>query len=232
MAPSDENDCTEDFCQKQHSVLLAHLEAVLAYNRTKNLTSIKDLEAGKVLHIQDSLAVASELTAAPQGMMADLGSGAGYPGLPLALVSGRQAVLIEANKKKARFLKDFIVAHGLSKQISVAALRSEELALEQKEAFAAVTARAVAELPTLLELAAPLLAQGGHFIALKGRPATSERERGAVAAEKLGMSPLDMRRYKLSDNATQRCVLVYEKTGESQIEVPRRPGMAAKHPLA
>ncbi|MDR1088409.1 MAG: 16S rRNA (guanine(527)-N(7))-methyltransferase RsmG [Coriobacteriales bacterium] len=231
MPLPDENSRSEDFCQKQQSLLLLHLKAVLTYNRTKNLTSIKDLEAGKVLHIQDSLAVLPELAQAPGGTMADLGSGAGYPGLPLALLSGRQAVLIEANKKKARFLKDFVDAQGLAQHIGVAAMRSEDLAREQRDAFAVVVARAVAALPTLLELAAPLLAQGGRFLALKGRPEASEITRGIEAAEKLGMTPLDIRHYSLSDNITQRCVLVYTKTCEPQIELPRRPGVAAKHPL-
>ena len=227
----DKNSLCKDFCQAQ-PLLIAHLEAVLLQNKTMNLTSINNLEAGKVLHIMDSLAVLPEVNAAPEGTMADLGSGAGYPGIPLAITSGRDTTLIEANKKKARFLQGFLDAHDLSGKISVAAMRSEELAKSQRGKFAVVTARAVAELPILLELAAPLLIQGGHFLALKGKPDTEELVRGDTAAGAVGMEYLQTRDCSTSDSKTQRCVLVYKRTKEPSLDLPRRPGMAAKRPLA
>ena len=237
----DKRPCIESFCQK-HPLLLEHLGAVLHYNQTTNLTSVTSRRAGEVLHIEDSLAVLPEVHEAPAGALADLGSGAGYPGIPLALVTGRQTTLIEANKKKGRFLESFVVAHALAASIEISPLRSEELALERGEAFAVVTARAVAELPALLELAAPLLMLQGRFIALKGRPSVEELERGAIAAEKLGMRLCSERYYHLSnveggaqahaDKGAQRCVLVYEKHTQPSITLPRRPGMATKRPLA
>lgn len=224
---------SEEFCQKQ-PLLLEHLKAVLTYNQTKNLTSISDLAAGKVLHIEDSLAILPEVEKAPSGALADLGSGAGYPGIPLALATGRQTTLIEANKKKAAFLQGFVNDNDLADQVTVTELRSEELAQTHAGSFAVVTARAVAELPVLLELAAPLLSEGGHFVAMKGRPEESELLRGNQAAEKLCFSLVSKRSYSLGDqeNKQQRCVLVYEKRGQSSFTLPRRPGMAAKRPLA
>jgi len=214
--------------------MLKHLEAVLQHNQTINLTSIADLEAGKVFHIEDSLAVVPEIQGAPAGPMADLGSGAGYPGVPLALASGRHTTLLESNKKKAHFLQGFLASNSLLEQIKVRAARSEEVAQDSPEAFAVVTARAVASLPVLLELAAPLLMTGGHFVALKGRPDAEELERAAVAAEKLSMRLVSTREYNLhyQQDENQRLVLVYEKTGQASISLPRRPGMASKRPLA
>lgn len=211
--------------------MLQHLEAVLRFSKKKNLTGITSIEDGKVLHIEDSLAVLPELAEAPEGRLADLGSGAGYPGIPLALASGRKTILIEANKKKAAFLNDFLVEHGLIAQIIVANQRSEELVGEASQC-AAVTVRAVAALPVLLELATPLLVPKGHVIALKGRPDQTEIERGLQAAELLGLSLFSEREYTLSDGKSKRCVLVFEKTGETALSLPRKPGMAEKRPLA
>ena len=213
--------------------MLAHLKAVLKHNQKKNLTSITDLDAGKVFHIEDSLAVVAEIQGALEGRMADLGSGAGYPGIPLALVSGRPTTLIESNKKKAQFLQAFLDEHQLLGQIQVAAVRSEELAQEQTEQFAVVTARAVAEVSVLLELAAPLLMTKGQAVILKGRPNPEELERGAKAANMLNMRLRYTRDYSLlyNEEEHQRLVLVYEKIGQTTISLPRRPGMATKHPL-
>jgi len=229
----DKTLCSEDFCQKQ-PLLLEHLQAVLQHNHKKNLTSITDVPAGRVFHIEDSLAVLPEVTGAPSGQMADLGSGAGFPGIPLALVSGRHTTLLESNKKKAQFLQGFVEDNDLLSIIKVSAARSEELALEQPEAFAVITARAVASLPALLELAAPLLQVGGHFISLKGKPEDAELERAAVAASKLSMRLVSSRAYTLlfEGNENHRLVLAYEKTGQPSITLPRRPGMATKRPLA
>lgn len=211
--------------------MIEHLDAVLEQNKTMNLTSITQRETGKVLHIEDSLAALTEVRAAPSGSMADIGSGAGYPGIPLAVVSGRATTLIEASKKKAAFLSDFIEKHHLTDLIDVAPFRTEELA-QQDQTFSVITARAVAALPSLIELAAPLLAQDGHFIALKGKLDKTEQERGEIVASKVGLVLDSVREYTLSDETIQRCILVYKKTGKSSLTLPRRPGMATKRPLA
>lgn len=231
MSIDDKKSCSENFCQ-EYPLLCKHLDAVLEQNKTMNLTSIKDREAGKVLHIEDSLAALTEVQAAPEGLMADIGSGAGFPGIALAITSGRTTTLIEASKKKAAFLEGFITEHQLGRFLSVSALRTEELVSEQRDAFSVISARAVAILPSLVELAAPLMAQGGHFIALKGRRDNEELERGKLAAEKVGMKQLSIREYTLSQEEIHRCIVVYEKVEESSITLPRRPGMATKRPLA
>ena len=231
MSAPDRTLLSEEFCQK-YPLLLVHLEEVLENNKITNLTGIKDIEAGKVLHIEDSLAVYEELNKAPTGKIADLGSGAGYPGIPLAIVSGRETLLVESNKKKAAFLERFIKKHGLDKQISVAPIRSEELAETNKNEYSVVITRAVSALPTILELCTPLVSNAGHIIAMKGALESSELEGGNKAAQILGLVLRENRDYTIGPDNSNRCVLVYEKIAESEIMLPRRPGMALKRPLA
>lgn len=230
MHSYDKSSCNRDFCQ-EYPLLLEHLKAVLLKNQTQNLTSIKNVDAGKVLHIEDSLSVLIEVNEAPLGPMADIGSGAGYPGIPLAIVSGRQTTLVESNNKKARFLKEFTESHKLNDLLTVSALRTEELSFELPNAFSVITARALAALPTLLELATPLLAQGGHLIALKGTCDATEESQGSAAAKILGLELIKKRTFSLTKENAQRSVYVYEKIDEPSVKLPRRPGIAGKRPL-
>ena len=91
--------------------------------------------------------------------------------------------------------------------------------------------RAVGELPAIIELAAPLLMMGGILLAYKGRPESSELERGKRVAEQLGMRPESIDRMTLSDGETQRTLVTYKKIEQSKVTLPRRPGMARKKPL-
>ena len=119
---------------------------------------------------------------------------------------------------------------GLEGQVSTYTGRSEELALEMPESFAVITARALSSLPSLLELAVPLLSLGGQLICYKAAVETEELEQAAGLEEKLGMKLVSMRTTQLSDNGTNRTILVYEKVGEPMVSLPRRPGMAQKRP--
>ena len=216
----------------QRELLENHLAAVLEANKVLNLTAIREYDEALRLHVLDSLAPASVLEDAPKGRILDLGSGAGYPGIPLAVVSGRETVLLEATRKKCLFLEQCAQDLGLS-MVSVACGRAEELALEEQHAggFSVVTARAVADLPVLVELAAPFLSHGGVFLALKGALADEELERGDRASSLLGMARVDVRRYDLPGGFEKRALVVYKKTGMAGIRVPRRIGMAKKKPL-
>jgi 16S rRNA (guanine527-N7)-methyltransferase len=203
---------------------------VLEHNGQVNLTSVVDFESCKVTHIEDSLAVLPQVLAAPKGDLADIGSGAGYPGIPLALCSGRKTLLIESTQKKAALLNRFVEEQGLQNLISIADERSETVALELGSRFSVVTARAVATLPALVELGAPLLCGGGVLLALKGRTALTEENCGIEAAALVGLSLADKHSYSLSDGS-HRTLYSFQKTGEPTVLLPRRPGMAAKRPL-
>lgn len=215
---------------EQRKLLDLHLELVLKENEISNLTRIVDLEQGRLLHIEDSLLGLPELTAAPQGRYGDLGTGGGFPGLPLAIMSGRETVLIDSVAKKTHALDRIISCLELGTQVSTYTGRTEELAQEQPASFSVLTARALSSLPSLLELAVPLLHQGGHLICYKASLDSEEIEQCALLQEKLGMKMVSQRETVLSDGETPRALLVFEKVAEPTVKLPRRPGMAQKRP--
>ncbi len=210
------------------SALVRHLELVLEANERMNLTSIEPDDAVP-LHILDSCAALGALDDAPGGAFADVGSGAGYPGIPLAILSGRPVDLIESVRKKAAFLDG--VVRDLRLNATVHPIRAEELALSRGGAYAAVTARAVAALPSLVELAAPLLALGGCFICLKARPTTEELSAGDAAAALCGMTPGRLKPVLVPFVDGARVLVIYEKASQPRVKLPRRTGLAQRDPL-
>jgi 16S rRNA (guanine527-N7)-methyltransferase len=221
--------------ENQIQLLLAHLRYVLAQNRKLNLTSIREEDLGITLHIEDSLTALPECEAIPDGPFVDLGSGAGFPGIPLAIVTGRNATLVEATQKKARVLQSFVHDNGLGSHITVEALRIEEFTRKQQEGgqaqFVLATARALSSLPSLMELAAPLLQHKGILLAYKGGLMNNELEQAAALEEELGMTIRSTRSLTLSDGQTERIIIQIQKTGHPKRPLPRRNGQAQRHPF-
>lgn len=219
-----------DLTIEQQQLLDLHLELVLEENKLSNLTRITDPLAGRILHIEDSLFGYPEFFRAPSGLYADLGTGGGFPGIPLAIVSGRETVLVDSVSKKIQALRRIVGQLGLSDRITTFAGRAEELALERPNSFAVITARALSSLPSLLELAAPLLQLGGQLICYKAHVDDDELEQSKALEGKLGMKLVSIREGFLSDETTMRTIIVFEKTHDPQVSLPRRPGMAQKRP--
>ena len=142
-------------------LLEKHLKLVIEANKTINITRISSWEDGMLLHVKDSLLGLDALNACPEGRYADIGTGAGYPGIPLAIETGRDTLLVDSVSKKVRILDTFIDELGLN-NVSTYAGRIEDLGKEQRGQFAAVSARALSRLSVLLELASPLLMRGGR----------------------------------------------------------------------
>ena len=211
--------------------MLTHLELVMEANTRLNLTRISTREDGLLLHIEDSLAGLPEVAAAPQGPLGDMGSGAGFPGIPLALATGRKTVLVESVAKKATALEGFVDELGLRGQVEVFAGRLEELCATRRGSFAVLCARALAQTGALMELAAPLLAMGGRLVCYKAQPSEEELSHALGLQEKLGLTFAGRRDFCLSDGETRRCILVFEKTAKPQVKLPRRTGMAQTKPL-
>lgn len=214
---------------EQADLLSAHLRAVLVTNESMNLTSIDSSEA-VVLHVLDSLTALAALEAAPPGAFADLGTGPGYPGIPLTIVSGRPVALVESVKKKAAFLER--VVGDLCLEATVHPIRAEELAIEMPGRFSAVTARALSSLPSLVELASPLLGPGGLLICLKARMDEAELARGDAAALLCGMQRMALDRVHVPGAEVERVIVTYRKSAPPRVRLPRRPGMAQRQPLA
>lgn len=215
----------------QAETLLAHLDAVLSANERLNLTAITRRESAITLHIVDSLAALPHI-GGHAGHVADLGSGAGYPGIPLAVVAESPVELIESTRKKAAFLEECVLQLGGLHGTLVVPLRAEEIARERPGRYGVVVARAVSSLASLVELATPLLARGGRLIAMKGKPTEEERSAGKAAGRIVGMEEQDWLEYALPGTGDLRTIVTYCRCGDSEIELPRRVGLAQKRPLA
>jgi 16S rRNA (guanine527-N7)-methyltransferase len=206
-----------------------HLALVYEENEHLNLTRIPR-EKAVALHVLDSLAGVPALSGSPEGPWLDLGSGAGFPGVVLALASTRRVVLLESVGKKSRFLET--VCRDLCLEATVLAQRAEEAALVQAGQYSAVAARAVSSLPALVELASPLLCRGGLLMCWKADPEESELRRGDEVARRTGMRRLSVHAVSVPGSEASRCLVVFDKTGEGSIPLPRRTGLAQSRPLA
>lgn len=209
-------------------LLKRHLELVIEANKTTNITRISTWEEGMLLHVEDSLVGLPEVMDAPVGCMADIGSGAGYPGIPLAIESGRQTLLADSVGKKTAILSSMVETLGLE-NVEVYTGRIEDLAREKPAAFTVVTARALAQLSILMELASPMLQEGGRLVCYKANVSDEELQHALSLQEQLGMKHVSDRTVTLGDNC--RRIICFEKTGHPKIKLPRKVGMAQKRPL-
>lgn len=213
------------------SLMQRYLDSILETNKVTNLTRITDGEQARLLHIEDSLVGLPEVNEAPTGLYGDLGSGGGFPGVPLALATGRKTLLVDSVKKKMAIVQSALDDLSLSEQISTSSERIEDLPLEYKEKFAVLTARALSKLVSLIELASPLLKNGGRLVCYKAQLSSEELEEALAVQDLVGMKMISQREICLSDGETTRTIVVFEKIGKSRIKLPRRIGLAQKQPL-
>lgn len=192
-------------------------------------TAIRDRSVALDVHLRDSLAglQVDELRRARR--VGDLGSGAGLPGLPLALaLPEADVLLVESQRRRCVFLARAARELELS-NVTVACARAEELTA--RGALDAVTARALAALPVLCEYAAPLLRIGGVLVAWKGAVDSAEEADGAAAAAILGLEPAGGLSVTPYPGSERRTLHVFRKVSPTPATYPRRAGMAAKRPL-
>jgi 16S rRNA (guanine527-N7)-methyltransferase len=182
------------------------------------------------VHVEDSLS-GLELVGAPE-RLADVGSGAGFPGLVLAVaLPGSQVDLVESVGRKADFIERAIAAAGLTNARAIA-MRSEAWAAgEGAGAYDVVTARAVGRLATLAELASPLLREGGRLVAWKGRRDPDEEAELDRAGAELAMAPAEIHDVAAAAGFEHRHLHVVVKTGPTPTGLPRRAGIAKKRPF-
>jgi 16S rRNA (guanine527-N7)-methyltransferase len=193
-------------------------------------TTITDPATAVDAHVADAL-VALELEQVRAARrLADIGSGAGFPGLVLAAALPEAEVsLVESSSKKCAYLRRAADAMGLE-NVEAVPLRAEEWT-EGLGRCDVVTARAVAPLNVLVEYAAPLLVDGGALVAWKGRRDGAEEVDGAAAATATGLASAAVRPVRPWNDAQNLHLHVYLKVGATPNRYPRRPGMASKRPL-
>jgi len=212
------------------------LEALAAEPRPP--TTVASPEEALEVHVADSLSgleVGPPLTRARR--IADVGAGAGFPGLALAIaLPGANVDLIESAGRKAAVISRLAQAARIENARAVTG-RAEEWAGTPAAlgggggAYDAVTARAVAALPVLVEYAAPLLRMDGVLVAWKGARSGEEEASGAAAAAELGLAAEDALRVEPFEGARERHLHVFRKISPTPARFPRRAGMAAKRPL-
>jgi 16S rRNA (guanine527-N7)-methyltransferase len=201
-------------------------------------TTVSDPEAALEVHVADSLSGLEVLELASARRIADIGSGAGFPGLVLAIALPQADVdLIESVGRKTAVMDRLIQAAEVGNARSVTA-RVEDFARVPsalgggREAYDAVTVRAVGPLALLVEYASPLLRDGGVLVAWKGARDAAEEDAGAVAAEKVGMAVKEVVAVKPYPASENRHLHVFRKVAPTPPGFPRRAGMARKRPLA
>ena len=214
----------------QEELLLKDLHAIMEVNKVMNLTRITSEGEGMVLHLEDSLTGLPYVNDAPQGLYGDLGTGGGFPGIPLCIMTRRQTMLVDSVKKKVRALEEVASDLGLQEQITGYDGRIEDLALEKKGAFSVLTARALSSLPSLMELACPLLRKHGRLVCYKAQPSEEELSMASDIEGLLSMKKIAYDSFELSDGS-HRCIIVYEKIDKPHVRLPRRVGLAQKSPL-
>jgi 16S rRNA (guanine527-N7)-methyltransferase len=210
----------------------AHIRLLLAWNAAINLTAIREPGAVATAHVIDSLTAQPILREREIPSFIDLGSGGGFPGLPLAIVMpGVHAVLADSVGKKVRFLDVVVEAVGLDGRVETYPWRVEELAANpyQRERWPAVTARAVASLADLVELAFPLLEPGGILIAWKRGDIESELSAAGRALAPLGGGTLETRTVTVP-SLPGHCLVVVGKEGRTPDRFPRDPAQRRRSP--
>lgn len=206
-----------------------YLSLLKEWNEKMNLTAIIDDEEIIEKHFYDSLKSAEVFSYDDKSLL-DVGSGAGFPGIPLKIMFPDLFVtLLEPTGKRVTFLNEVI--HALSlKQIVTVNMRAEDYVKEARSYYDIVTARAVSQLPILVELCAPLLRVNGTFIALKGMKGKEEHLLAEHALQELCLSLEQEQEWELG-KGDHRINLFYKKVKENPMKYPRPYGQMKKKPL-
>lgn len=207
---------------------------MIEWNGKMNLTAITEEDEFIKKHILDSLAVVKfvEKLNLSSGKVLDLGTGAGFPGIPLKIYfDNLNITLMDALQKRINFLNEVIKELALS-NIATVHLRAEEISKTNlRETFDMVTSRAVAALPTLLEYAMPFVKAGGYFIAWKGGKAREEADLSKNALKILGGKIIEISDVKIPNLDEERALIIIRKDKVTPLKYPRQSGMPKKKPL-
>ena len=226
-----------EFNARQVKQFELYYRELIEWNKKINLTAITDYSSVQVKHFLDSLtitlALSEEEVERPDFNVIDIGTGAGFPGVPLKILFPRtRLVLIEPTTKKTVFLHHIIRELGLE-NVEVLNSRAEEAAHLPlyREQFALVLSRAVALLPTLVELTLPFCQVGGRFIAQKKGEIDQELNRAKKAIAALGGKLDRIKKIELDEFDDGRYLIIIDKISPTPSKYPRRPGLPRRRPI-
>lgn len=218
---------------EQAEALTIYEKELLEWNQKFNLTAIRDTESIRAKHFLDSFSCVLAWKENPPASLADVGTGAGFPGLPLKLLYPHlKLTLVESVGKKAKFCEHIVNTLGL-KDVSVIHARAEDVGQDPKrrEKYDWAVARAVANLNVLSEYLLPLVKVGGTMLAQKGESARAEAESAKQAMKILGGELRELIPVKLPDIAEDRYLVLVDKVAATPEKYPRKAGVSAKQPL-
>ena len=206
--------------------LCAFGAAMVKQNEVMNLTGITDDKGVANLHLLDSLTVMASADLAGKTLI-DVGCGAGFPGVPLAIASGAAVTLLDSLGKRMKWLETVLPQLGIEAECITA--RAEEAVATRRETYDYATSRAVARLNILLELTAPYVKVGGAVLAMKGTAAREELAECANAMKKLGLKLEGVKEFPI--DGTGHAVIVLRKIAPTPKQYPRRFAKIKQSPL-
>lgn len=216
-----------DLPEETRQKLCDFARAVVKQNEVMNLTAITEDDQVAKLHLLDSLTVAAAADLKRKTLI-DVGCGAGFPGVPLAIACpDTRVTLLDSLGKRMKWLEEILPQLDISARCITA--RAEEAAGEYRESFDYATSRAVARLNILLELTAPYVKVGGAVLAMKGAAAREELAECAGAIKKLGLKLEDVKEYPI--DGASHAVIVLRKVSSTPKQYPRRYAKIKQSPL-
>ncbi|HHE40945.1 MAG TPA: 16S rRNA (guanine(527)-N(7))-methyltransferase RsmG [Candidatus Cloacimonetes bacterium] len=219
---------------RQKSLFSKYLDLLLEWNKKINLTSITDTEEIWFKHFLDSLTCLRVIRPAPLISIVDIGTGAGFPGIPLKIMlPGVDLLLVESVEKKSGFCQ-FIVENLKLDHVTVLNARAETVGSDcrYREHFDWAVSRAVASLPVLAEYQLPLVKPGGSALAMKGDISENEIRSSETAFKILGGHLEKIDTFYLPGNFGKRTIIEIRKSKKTPEKYPRRIGVPSKKPLA
>ena len=215
-----------DLSEETKDTLCAFGRAMVKQNEVMNLTGITDDKGVANLHLLDSLTVMACADLKGKTLI-DVGCGAGFPGVPLAIASGAKVTLLDSLGKRMKWLEEVLPTLGIEAECVTA--RAEEAVATRRESYDFATSRAVARLNILLELTAPYVRVGGKVLAMKGTAAKEELAECANAIKKLGLKLEEVREFPI--DGTNHTIIILKKVAPTPKQFPRRFAKIKQAPL-
>lgn len=218
---------------QQKGQLGMYYRLLMEWNQKMNLTAITEPKEVAVKHMVDSLSALDEKSFPENGRIIDVGTGAGFPGIPLKIFRpDLHVVLLDSQNKRVSFLKAIVETLRLE-HVECIHGRAEELARDKlyREKFDVAVSRAVAKLSVLSEYCLPFVKKGGMFIALKGMKYQEEMKEAQRAVQALGGGEMEARPVKLPGIDDKRAVIYIPKISATSKTYPRKAGTPEKNPI-
>ncbi len=218
---------------RQVMALVTYERELLDWNRKFNLTALRDMESIRIKHFLDSFSCVLAWGANPPNRLVDVGTGAGFPGLPLKILYPQMKLtLVESVGKKAMFCEHIVRMIGLD-NVEVIKARAEDVGQrpEYREKYDWAVARAVAEMKVLAEYLLPLIKIGGTMLAQKGESGPAEAQSAEKAIKLLGGKLRQVIPVNLPGVPDDRYLVLVDKSAATPPKYPRKAGTPMKHPL-